>query len=220
MQRTPEPELMLDPAQARAYAEADFAAPNAAFVEAVLGHFPELDGHLDVIDLGCGPGDILIRLARLRPNWQLLGLDGSGAMLDAGMDAILESGRESQITLLQAMLGDESLPKGSAGLVISNSLLHHLADPSSLWSELRRLGAPGAAVLVQDLRRPESAAAVEALVEQYASGEPEVLRADFRASLHAAYTVDELRAQLACAGLALQVAETSDRHLQVWGHLP
>lgn len=220
MQRTPEPELMLDPAQARAYAAADFDAPNAALVEALLGRFPELDGHLEVIDLGCGPGEILIRLARLRPNWQLLGVDGSAAMLDAGMDAIAESGRESQITLLQALLGDETLPEASAGLVISNSLLHHLRDPAALWRELRRLGAPGAAVFVQDLRRPTDAAEALALVETYAGAEPEVLQQDFFASLLAAYTVEEVRDQLAAAGLDLAVAETSDRHLQAWGRLP
>lgn len=220
MQRSPEPELMLDPAQARAYANADFDAPNAAFVEALLGTFPELDGHLELVDLGCGPGDILIRLARRRPNWQLMGIDGSAAMLDAGLDAIAESGCESQITVLQALLGDETLPEGRAGLLISNSLLHHLADPSALWRELRRLGAPGAAVFVQDLRRPADPAEALALVEAHAAGEPEVLRQDFLASLHAAYTVDEVQAQLAAAGLALTVAEVSDRHLRVWGRLP
>jgi hypothetical protein len=57
-------------------------------------------------------------------------------------------------------------------------------------------------------------------VETYAATEPEVLREDFFASLLAAYTVEEVRAQLAAAGLDLAVAETSDRHLQAWGRLP
>ena len=82
MQRTPEPELMLDPAQARAYAEADFAAPNAAFVKALGALFPDLPHHLRALDLGCGPGDILLRLAAAHPGWELLGIDGSAAITD------------------------------------------------------------------------------------------------------------------------------------------
>ena len=220
MQRTPEPELMLDPDQARAYAEADFAAPNAAFVQSLGALFPDLPHHLRALDLGCGPGDILLRLAAAHPGWELLGIDGSAAMLDEGMDRVCAAGRESQVTLVQARLPDPALPDGQAELVISNSLLHHLPDPAVLWSELRRLGAPGAAVLVVDLRRPADAAEVDALVERWAALEPEILKRDFQASLHAAFTLAEVEAQLAAAGLALRCAELTDRHLAVWGRLP
>jgi hypothetical protein len=53
---------------------------------------------------------------------------------------------------------------------------------------------PGAPVLVMDLMRPASPAAAEALVEQYAAGEPEVLRRDFYNSLLAAFEPGEVRA--------------------------
>ena len=44
---------------------------------------------------------------------------------------------------------------------------------------------------------------------------------DYEASLHAAFTVAEVRQQLADAGLdaQLQVAELDDRYLEVWGRL-
>jgi hypothetical protein len=105
--------------------------------------------------------------------------------------------------------------------VISNSLLHHLHDPGVFWSAVREAGAPGAAVLVMDLFRPESEAAARALVDQYAAGEPEVLRRDFLASLCAAFEPGEIRQQLREAGLdALDVRTVSDRHLLVTGRLP
>ena len=63
MQRIPEPEeLMDDPAQALAYARADFTEANSLFVELVERQSD--DGlHGLLLDLGCGPADIPILLA-------------------------------------------------------------------------------------------------------------------------------------------------------------
>jgi hypothetical protein len=81
--------------------------------------------------------------------------------------------------------------------------------------------APGACVLVQDLMRPDSPAAAQALVDHYAPDEPDVLRHDFFHSLCAAFTPDEVREQLVNAGLdALTVTPVTDRHLLVAGHTP
>ncbi|MFN8027415.1 MAG: hypothetical protein U0W40_13990 [Acidimicrobiia bacterium] len=62
---------------------------------------------------------------------------------------------------------------------------------------------------------------MDALVAQYAAGEPDVLVEDFRASLRAAYRPDEVEEQLAGAGLAhnLAVEAIGDRHLVVSGVL-
>ena len=105
--------------------------------------------------------------------------------------------------------------------VVSNSLLHHLHDPGGLWRAVAQLAAPGAFVYVQDLRRPASPAAVDALVAEQMGTAPEVLRHDYRASLHAAFTPEEVVEQLAQAGLAgqLQVARRQERYLEVWGRI-
>jgi hypothetical protein len=53
MQHIPEPELMTDPAQAQAYAEADFSAPHDAFVAHFAARFPDFKTG-SVLDLGWG----------------------------------------------------------------------------------------------------------------------------------------------------------------------
>jgi hypothetical protein len=74
---------------------------------------------------------------------------------------------------------------------------------------------------VGDLLRPSSRDAARALVAREAAGEPELLRRDFFLSLCAAYTLDEVRAQLAAAQLAHFTLEaTSDRHWVASGALP
>ncbi|HXW10693.1 MAG TPA: methyltransferase domain-containing protein, partial [Steroidobacteraceae bacterium] len=80
MHRVPEPELMDEAEQARAYALADFAEPNERFV----GYFEAYCAGLStgaVLDLGCGPGDIVLRLATRHPDLVVHGIDGSAAML-------------------------------------------------------------------------------------------------------------------------------------------
>ena len=221
MQRIPEPELMDEAEQARAYAEADFTEPNERFVGYFEREYPDLQSG-SVLDLGCGPGDIVLRLATRRPGLVVHGIDGSGAMLRFASERLHESPElGGRVQFIEGRLPGASLPLTAYDAVISNSLLHHMHEPLGFWRAVREAGAPGAAVLVMDLFRPGSAAAAHAIVEQYAANEPEVLRADFFASLCAAFEPDEIRAQVRAHGLdGLSVRTVSDRHLLVTGRLP
>ncbi|BCB25194.1 SAM-dependent methyltransferase [Sulfurimicrobium lacus] len=217
MQRIPEPELMNEPEQARAYAEADFSAPHDAFVAHFRQRFPGFAGGA-AIDLGCGPADVTMRFARAYPEAAILGLDGAQAMLDLGRKAVDAEGLGQRLTLQQCCLPDTDLPPRAFDAVISNSLLHHLDDPAVLWQTVRHVARRGAALLVMDLMRPASAAEAESLTQRYAADAPPVLQRDFHHSLLAAYRPDEVRQQLDAAGLEqLRVEAVSDRHLLVWG---
>src|SRR2546425_13296941 len=91
MERVLEPELMDDPAQALAYSRADFVEENQGFVDRFAEFYPEFKaGH--VLDLGCGPGDIPIRLARTLPECRITGVDGSPPMIALGLEAIRVAG--------------------------------------------------------------------------------------------------------------------------------
>ncbi len=219
MQRVPEPELMDEEAQACAYALADFAEPHDHFValfgEAHPDHCP-----VSVLDLGCGPADVTLRFARAYPACEVHGVDGAAAMLRFGHEAVAETGLGHRVRLLHGYLPGATLPRTGYDTLISNSLLHHLANPMVLWEAIAQYGAPGAAVFVMDLRRPADVDTARAMMERYAAGEPEVLRQDFFNSLLAAYEPAEVQAQLDAAGLPLKVSVVSDRHLTVSGRLP
>ncbi|WP_457674361.1 class I SAM-dependent methyltransferase [Thiolapillus sp.] len=220
MKRTPEPEELMDEAdQALAYAQADFSESNELFLELFSRLHPEpFTGRM--LDLGCGPADIPLRFARRHPGARIDALDGARAMLDLAQQAIEAEGLEQRIRLHCQYLPATGLA-GDYDAVVSNSLLHHLNDPLDLWRTIAACGASGAHVLVMDLLRPDSPERVDALVAQYAADAPEVLRRDFHASLHAAYTLDEVREQLARCDLdSLTVEQVSDRHLAVMGRLP
>ena len=218
MERIPEPELMLDREQARAYAAADFAEPHERFVSLLRERLPGLPDAGVALDLGCGPGDPTLRVASALPGWQVHGVDGSPTMLALAREAAASAGLASRVSFIEARLPESPLPRAGYDLVFSNSLLHHLPDPRVLWECARRFAARGAPVFVMDLLRPVSVEAARALVGRHAAGEPELLRRDFFQSLCAAYRPDEVRAQLARAGLgALALAVVSDRHWIAWG---
>lgn len=217
MERIEEPELMDEAAQAEAYALADFAAVNQGFVDAFVAAFPDLDRGR-VVDLGCGPADIPIRLARRLPPIHVTGVDGAESMLAHGRARLEPEGLADRVTLVCGVLpGSVS---GPFDAVVSNSLLHHLHRPEVLWEEIRRIGKAGAPVFVMDLMRPAAKDEAQRIVETYSADEPEVLKRDFFNSLCAAFTVEEVQGQLVAASLGhLDVRATSDRHLTVSGRL-
>jgi trans-aconitate methyltransferase len=218
MQRVPEPELMDDELHAGAYARADFAEPNGAFCRYLGEHVPGLPERCQAVDLGCGPGDIALRLARAHPGWRVDGLDGAEAMLSHAARALASSGMTERVRFVHARLPETGLEPHAYDLVVSNSLLHHLPDPLVLWRSVCELGRPRSAVMVMDLCRPLSPSEARRLVETYSRDEPAVLKEDFFRSLLAAYRPEEVAEQLATVGLdALRVEQVSDRHVLVWG---
>lgn len=219
MQRIPEPELMDDPEQASAYAQADFSEPHDQFVSLFVDKFGAgLDG--TVLDLGCGPGDVCRRFAKAIASCHVHGIDAAAEMLTLARAETARQHLSHRVQYRHCHLPDPDLAWRCYDGVISNSLLHHLADPETLWHSARRAGKPGAALLVVDLMRPDNARAAQQLVERYAAGEPAVLQRDFRNSLLAAYRPDEVRKQLRRSQLEhLQIEVISDRHLAVFGRL-
>jgi 2-polyprenyl-3-methyl-5-hydroxy-6-metoxy-1,4-benzoquinol methylase len=221
MQRIPEPELMDEFEQAQAYAAADFTEPNQRFVDFFTGEFPDFKRGA-ILDLGCGPGDIAMRLAMRLQGATVHGVDGARAMLDlaqAGLQRMPQLA--SRVRFIEGFLPSAALPLDRYDAVISNSLLHHLHEPQVLWRVIRDHAAPGAAVLVMDLFRPPTMDDARATVTRYAGEEREVLQRDFLNSLCAAFEPGEVRVQLEACGLGhLDVRTVSDRHLLVLGRMP
>jgi len=219
MKRIPEPQLMNDPEQAKAYAEADFSEPHNAFVQYFRDRFPDfIDG--EVADLGCGAADVTVRFAKAYPQTRLTGLDGASAMLKLARKAVNEAHLSERIRLIECVLPSAALRPQRFDVVLSNSLLHHLDDPKALWQTVRHISRPKAIVHVMDLLRPNTPMEAQRIVRLYAREAPAILRRDFYNSLRAAYTEEEVVQQLAACGLDdLSVETVSDRHLLIFGRV-
>lgn len=216
MKRIPEPELMEDEEQVRAYAQADFDEPHNQFIERLSAFLPDRNIDEVILDLGCGSADIGRRLAEAYPNSRIHGVDGSAAMLKYARLNLPPSLR-SRIVLVSGKLPDVRLPQPHYRVIVANSLLHHLPDPMILWQFIKRHAAAGTLVAVQDLLRPHSRQRAQRLVRRYARREPAILRRDFFNSLLAAFSLDEINRQLAAANLPFTPVRIGDRHVFIAG---
>ncbi len=219
MKRIPEPEIMDDPEQAEAYATADFENSNNLFLELFKEKFFDHNETGNTLDLGCGPGDIMIRFARSFSKMNLHGVDGSEEMMAFGKKIIKnDAALKQRIKFIKGLIPGLDLPIEKYDTIISNSLLHHLHQPLHFWQTVKKFSKPGTTVLLMDLRRLESKEAAMKIVDQYSSTEPTILRTDFYNSLLAAFEPDEIKEQLKQENLDyLNVEIVSDRHLLIWG---
>jgi ubiquinone/menaquinone biosynthesis C-methylase UbiE len=218
MERIPEPEVMNDELEVRAYGEADFRRVNRSCARKALRVSGRRAGH--ALDLGTGPAEIPIFFCQMAPSWRVTAIDAAHHMLEAARDNVKRHGLQGRIRIRHGDAKALSGLRRKFDLVFSNSLLHHLPDPTPFWREVRRLVNPGGAVLIQDLLRPPSKTKARRLVQLHAAEDSSLLRGLFYQSLLAAFTTAEIRAQLNQAGLeGLRVRKVTDRHFTVRGRL-
>ena len=216
MQRTLEPELMEEQDQVKAYAEADFAIPHNEFIQLIQQRLGDRQFNGFALDLGCGPGDISCRFADAFPECSVDAIDGSNAMLNYAR-LLLPAGLNHRIRYCLGRIPNAEIPRSKYEIIFSNSLLHHLPEPQSIWETVKQYGKKDGYVFVMDLLRPSSVCEAQSLVEQYAGNEPGILQRDFYHSLLAAFSLDEIKEQLRIAALDFSVEQISDRHVFIFG---
>lgn len=205
-----EAEVMDTPADAADYDAMDFTAVNAAFADDCLTAVGRVTTLLDV---GTGTARIPIELAKRSSSLQIIGVDLSDEMLKIGRANIAAAGLADQITLFLVDAKGMPFEDGTFDAVVSNSIVHHIPDPTPCFQEIIRLAKPGGAIFIRDLFRPPDRGTLDQLVATYAGNDTPHQRQLFADSLHAALTVDEVRSIVASFGFdPVTVSATSDRH--------
>ncbi|MGH7544198.1 MAG: class I SAM-dependent methyltransferase [Gemmatimonadota bacterium] len=221
--RVLEPEVMGEEDEAGAYMDAaaaeHLARLDAGWADLVARTGPR--GPARVLDVGTGGGQIPVLLARRRPAWRIWGVDRSQAMLLAGADTVGAAAREARrvarpfgLGLAVAEARCLPFPDGAIDRVVSNSLLHHLADPTAVLDEIARVAGPAGRVLLRDLRRP-SRVLFRSHVAWHGRHYGGTMRALYEASVAAAFTPAELTIILRHSALAGAEVEKQGPYLIV-----
>jgi ubiquinone/menaquinone biosynthesis C-methylase UbiE len=195
--RVPEPEVMDDSGEVEAYswsaAQAFLDKIDDTFVEHALRLVNGRERGR-ALDIGTGPGQIAIKLARRLTRWKFTGIDRAPNMI-AQAQANLEAAGSALAGRLDFQVADGNklpFPDASFDFVMCNSVLHHLDEPRHMLSELARLAKSGGAILVRDLRRP-GRFAHPFHVRWHGRRYSGAMRKLYRDSVRAAYTLPELQ---------------------------
>jgi SAM-dependent methyltransferase len=124
-----------------------FVQRIAADVAAVAPHGTR------VLEVGCGPGHLSIRLAR-RHGLEVTGLDLDPAMIARARANADRGGNggERRPSFLVGDVASLAFPDRSFDLVVSTMSMHHWADPAAGLAEIGRVLRPGGRALVWDFR--------------------------------------------------------------------
>jgi tRNA (cmo5U34)-methyltransferase len=207
--RVPEPMVMDEEEAVADFDEAGATAPALiAIYEMCARSVNELlveGGH--VLDLGSGSAVFLEYLAERRPDATLTGLDLSEPMLETGRARLERAGLSDRVRLINADVTKvpHAAVEQSVDLITCLNLLHQLPDAETLDATLAQIadlrGRFGAGVFIMDLARLRRADTLGRTLDVFEPNMPPLARKDAIASEAAAYTVQELDARLAAAGL-------------------
>jgi SAM-dependent methyltransferase len=105
-----------------------------------------------VLEVGCGPGHLSIRLAR--HGLEVTGLDLDPAMIARARANTDRAGNRGgrRPSFLVGDVAALAFPDRSFDLVVSTLSMHHWADPTAGLTEIGRVLRPGARALIWDFR--------------------------------------------------------------------
>jgi ubiquinone/menaquinone biosynthesis C-methylase UbiE len=119
-----------------------------------------------ILDVGTGPGRLLVEIALRRPDLRVIAVDPSTDMVRHAQDRALAAGLADRIEVHVGTAEALPFPDDSFDTVSSTLSAHHWADIDTAITEQARVLRPGGRLVVYDLRR-SSASVRLALTNQF-----------------------------------------------------
>ena len=108
-----------------------------------------------VLDVATGTAGVALEIAS-RQNSQIIGVDITRLMLEAGLQAIEKQNLDSRIQLVQGSAEKLPFPDETFDVVVSTYLLRYVRDPGTTIGELSRVLRPGGQLLSLEFGVPSS----------------------------------------------------------------
>jgi ubiquinone/menaquinone biosynthesis C-methylase UbiE len=151
-----------------------------------------------VVDVGCGSGYSLPKLAQRFAPQQLIGVDIDPEMLAAAGEEAARAG--VRVRLIESSSTRIPLPDGSADLLFCHQTFHHLVEQEAALAEFLRVLKPGGVLLFAESTRR--------YIHSW------IIRALFRHPMDVQRTAPEYLQMVRAAGF--QVPETSISYPYLW----
>lgn len=105
-----------------------------------------------VLEIGSGPGELAIEIARRLPDGEVVGIDLAEAMVARATELASAERLDDRVRFALADAAALPLSDGSFGVTVSTLSLHHWSDPATVFTEVARVLRPGGVALIYDLR--------------------------------------------------------------------
>ncbi|MFX1475536.1 MAG: class I SAM-dependent methyltransferase [Promethearchaeota archaeon] len=106
-----------------------------------------------LVDVGCGPGYLIVLIAKKFPSLQIIGMDIAQNMVNAATRNITARGLAKRVDFRQGDIHHLPFNDGTLDFVVSTLALHHWEHPSQALREIHRVLNPGGQFLIYDFRR-------------------------------------------------------------------
>jgi len=148
-----------------------------------------------IIDIGCGPGLLTIRLAGRFKEHMIIGVDTSEEMVRNAARNAEADGAGDHVAFTSGDVIKLPFPDNSVGFAVSTLSFHHWGHPEDGLKELYRVLRPGGQLLIFDLRRDSRRAVLWLLKFVRIVIVPKPIKKinEPVGSLYASYTEDELQ---------------------------
>ena len=148
------------------------------------------------LDLGTGPGSLVMELAVRFPDALIIGLDISLPMAQLARERARAAGVQN-VAFVVADVHHLPFQPQSVGMIVSQGAMHHWHDLDTALEEIKAVLSARGFVYLSDLRRD----APDEVVQHIASLLNEKQARAFLNSVRAAYTIEELSSLAGGSGL-------------------
>lgn len=188
--RRPEPEMVMrDHIGVAAY---DTEGKEGVLLGVYYYHLIQMCGIIKpgdtVIDLGCGPCNLLCILAELNPECQFIGIDLSSEMLAIAHKNITQKKIKNIQLLNQDITYIKEITAGSIDVAISSMTIHHLPNETvleHLFAEIKRILKPKQRFYLYDFGKVKRTETIDFFLTPVNNG---FVKEDYYNSLRAAFT--------------------------------
>jgi ubiquinone/menaquinone biosynthesis C-methylase UbiE len=104
-----------------------------------------------ILDVGTGPGWLLIKLQRQSPGSRIVGLDASPAMVAKAQKNVADAGLADAIEVHEGNASHIPFDDGSFDAVVSTGSIHHWKEPAAALNEVYRVLRRGGHALMYDI---------------------------------------------------------------------
>ncbi|NEL70151.1 class I SAM-dependent methyltransferase, partial [Escherichia coli] len=146
-----------------------------------------------IVDLGCGPCNLLCILAQLNPESRFIGIDLSEEMLALAHENIKKRNINNIKLIKQDITNIKELDNGSIDVVVSSMAIHHLPNKellTRLFIEISRILKPEKRLYLYDFGKAKRTETIDFFLNTVTN---DFVKEDYRNSLKAALELEDFK---------------------------